>query len=169
MLLAGIFYMLCTALFARRFFRPESLLGQVQLKMRLPLHLLTYCLALLLFCRHIGLPNMGSCSPIDPNFSALEALAIYLLWVAAYPVMAAIPLRYALPVQVAAFVALTVPTNDQCQMGDICSKTDYMYRLYSTKTSHVSSLLPITVPTNDDFSADIDCRVVMTFLKARDE
>ena len=81
--------------------------------------------------------------------------------------MAAIPLAYAVPLQIGSFFGLISASWKECQMGDGCAKTDYMYWLYSKTASKIAFFLPITVPLDDDFSVDLDCMVVMNFVKVR--
>ena len=166
MVLSGTLYFLGTCLFV---FHGShgGLLWTLQRKFRLHFQILTYTIAMYLFSRHIALPNMGACSPFVKDFSALEALVIYLIWAAMTPVMAAIPLKYAMPLQVMAFIMLEKATDKECDMGGICARTDEMYELYNFGCSKVASGFPISVPLEMDFSVDLDCRVVMGFLKVR--
>ena len=61
---------------------------------------------------------MGACSPFVKEFSALEALVVYLTWAALYPVMAAIPLAYAVPLQIGSFFGLiSASWKDMCFMS----------------------------------------------------
>ena len=163
MALSGVVYSCCTMLYLRRA-SPGGLLEIIQLKMRVPLHIFTYSLAMLLFSRHIALPNMGACSPFLPEFSALEALVVYLLWAASYPTMAAIPLRYAIPIQLFAYWGIEGASAKECSMGDICSQTDSMYHLYMQATAKFASSLPISL-SSYSHSIPLDCRSVMGFLK----
>jgi hypothetical protein len=163
MALSGVVYVCCTLLYLKRA-SPGGLLEIVQLKMRVPLHIFTYSLAMLLFSRHIALPNMGACSPFVPEFSALEALVVYLLWAASYPTMAAIPFRYAIPIQLFAYWGIEGASGKECSMGDICSQTDAMYHLYMQATAKFASSLPVSL-SSYSHSIPLDCRSIMGFLK----
>ena len=81
MLLSGIAYLACGCLYMIRA-EPESLVEDAQVLLRLPLQIFCYLLSTVLFSRHIGLDNMGLCSPFFEGYSSLEALLIYLLWMA---------------------------------------------------------------------------------------
>ena len=81
MLLSGIAYLACGCLYMIRA-KPESLVEDAQVLLRLPLQIFCYLLSTVLFSRHIGLDNMGLCSPFFEGYSSLEALLIYLLWMA---------------------------------------------------------------------------------------
>eukprot|EP00889_Picochlorum_renovo_P003091 jgi/Picre1/30121/NNA_005490.t1 len=163
MVLAGIVYACCTLLYAKRG-QPGGLLDFLQVKLRIKMHIFTYVLAMCLFCRHIALPNMGACSPFVPEYSALEALVVYLLWSATYPVMAAIPLRYSIVIQTIAFFGLDEASAKECDMGDVCARTDEMYNVYMRVVMNFTSILPCMFPPQVQ-SIAFDCRVVMGFLK----
>mmetsp|Transcript_5300 Transcript_5300/g.10460 ORF Transcript_5300/g.10460 Transcript_5300/m.10460 type:complete len:315 (+) Transcript_5300:212-1156(+) len=163
MVLAGIAYACCTLLYAKRG-QPGGLLDFLQVKLRIKMHIFTYVLAMCLFCRHIALPNMGACSPFVPDYSALEALVVYLLWSATYPVMAAIPLRYSIVIQTIAFFGLDEASAKECDMGDVCARTDEMYNVYMRAVKNFTSILPCMFPPQVQ-SIAFDCRVVMGFLK----
>ncbi|KAI8103096.1 hypothetical protein M9434_005881 [Picochlorum sp. BPE23] len=163
MVLAGIVYACCTLLYAKRG-QPGGLLDFLQVKLRIKMHIFTYVLAMCLFCRHIALPNMGACSPFVPDYSALEALVVYLLWSATYPVMAAIPLRYSIVIQTIAFFGLDEASAKECDMGDVCARTDEMYNVYMRVVMNFTSILPCMFPPQVQ-SIAFDCRVVMGFLK----
>eukprot|EP00890_Picochlorum_soloecismus_P002166 jgi/Picsp_1/2950/NSC_01174-R1_---NA--- len=165
MYIAGIVYSMCAILYSFRDPAPDGSLAILQSILRLPLQIFTYSLAMVMFSHHIGLDNMGACSPFVKEFSALEALVVYLTWAAVYPVMAAIPLAHALPLQVGSFVGLVSASWKECQMGDECAKTDHMYWLYSKTASKMAFFLPITIPLDGDFAIDLDCMVVMNFVK----
>lgn len=165
MVLAGIVYACCTLLYAKRG-QPGGLLDFLQVKLRIKMHIFTYVLAMCLFCRHIALPNMGACSPFVPEYSALEALVVYLLWSATYPVMAAIPLRYSIVIQTIAFFGLDGASAKECDMGDLCARTDEMYNVYMRVVKNFTSILPCMFPPQVQ-SIAFDCRVVMGFLKVR--
>lgn len=167
MYIAGIVYSMCAILYSFRDPAPDGSLAILQTVLRLPFQIFTYSLAMIMFSHHIGLDNMGACSPFVKEFSALEALVVYLTWAAVYPVMAAIPLAYAMPLQVVSFFGLISASWKECQMGDGCAKTDYMYWLYSKTASKIAFFFPITIPSDDDFSVDLDCMVVMNFVKVR--
>ena len=144
MLLSGIFYTVCACTYTSRA-KPGSILELVQIKFRLPLQILCYTLSTVLFSRHIGLDNMGLCSPFNPEFSSFEALVIYLLWMASYPTLASIPFKYCTILQPFLFVFVQVPSSRQCLMGGECTKTDDMYDLYaSTVAWSLSSMVPLT-------------------------
>lgn len=170
MLLSGILYSCCTLLYVVRG-TPGGLLEFLQQKMRLKLHIIVYAVVVNLFTRHIGLPNMGACSPFKPSFSAFEALVVYLLWTASYPLMAGIPLRYSIFLQIGTFFTMDTQSSKQCMMGDACSQTDYMYDLYAWGVDVISSAMPILGPDGiqggsleqqDKFAS---CRAMMCFAK----
>ena len=144
MLLSGIVYTVCACLYTFRA-KPDSLMELVQIKLRLGLQVLCYSMASILFSRHIGLENMGLCSPINADFSAFEALLVYLMWMASYPTIASIPLKYAVIIQPILFLFVHEPSKRECLMGDECPRTDDMYALYTSKLAWlVGSTVPMT-------------------------
>ena len=144
MLLSGIVYTVCACLYIIRA-KPDSLLELAQIKLRLGLQIMCYLLATILFSRHIGLDDMGLCSPFNSEYSAFEALLVYLLWVASYPTIASIPLKYAVIIQPILFMFIHSPSKRECMMGDECAKTDEMYSLYaSTLGWMMGSMVPLT-------------------------
>lgn len=168
MLLSGILYTCCFLLYMVRG-SPGGILEFLQERMRLKLHIILFGVVVSLFTRHIGLPGMGACSPFKPSFSAFEALVVYLLWTAMYPLMAGIPLRYSVILQIGAFFTMDSQSAKQCRMGDECSQTDYMYALYAWAVDMISSAMPVLGPdgTNDD-QLELEqypCRAMMCFAK----
>jgi hypothetical protein len=144
MLMSGIVYTALACLYLIRA-QPGSLVELVQIKLRLFLQIFCYLLATIQFSRHIGLDNMGLCSPFNPDYSSFEALVIYLLWVASYPTIAAIPLKYTVLIQPILFLFLHEPSERECAMGDGCAKTDEMYDLYaSTMGWWMPSMVPFS-------------------------
>lgn len=168
MLLSGILYSCCTLMYAVRG-SPGGLLEFLQQRMRVKIHIMVYILAITLFSRHIGLPNMGACSPFVPSFSAFEALVVYLMWAAAYPMMAGIPLRYSIFLQILSFWIMDRESTKQCMMGDICLETDRMYALYARSTDIGASVIPLLGPDGiKDTTMEekmFTCRTMMCFTK----
>lgn len=168
MLLSGIVYAVCACLYTIRA-KPDSPLELVQIKLRLGLQVVCYVLASILFSRHIGLDNMGLCSPFNSDFSAFEALLIYLLWVASYPTIASIPLKYAVVLQPFLFFFLHEPSKRECMMGDECPKTDEMYDLYTSKLAWLMGSTVTVTPSGTrgkaGSSAFLNCMVTMFFWK----
>jgi len=121
-----------------------------------------------MFIHHIKLPGMAVCSPFVKGYSALEALAAYLLWPAFYPQMAALPLSIALPLQIGTFIGLYGANGPQCAMGQpVCPRTDEQYQLYNTIMAKIGASLPSTLPMQADFTDDVNCHNIMTHLKVR--
>ena len=144
MLLSGLVYTVSACLYMIRA-KPDSLLELVQIKLRLGLQVVCYILASILFSRHIGLDNMGLCSAFNADFSAFEALVVYLLWMASYPTIASIPLQYAVAIQPVMFLFLHEASKRECLMGHECPKTDEMYNMYTSKLAWlVGSTVPMT-------------------------
>ena len=168
MLLSGIVYAVSACLYTIRA-KPDSLLELVQIKLRLGLQVVCYILASILFSRHIGLENMGLCSPFNADFSAFEALVVYLLWMASYPTIASIPLKYAVVIQPVLFIFLHEPSRRECLMGDECPMTDEMYRLYTSKLAWLmGSIVPMTsgeVTRGVGSPGYQDCMMTMLFWK----
>jgi hypothetical protein len=165
MLIAGIFYTCCACLYFPRA-AEGSLLELVQVKLRLTLQLLCYCLATVLFSRHIGLDNMDLCSPFIKEYSSFEALLIYLFWMAGYPTIASFPLAYTCLVQPIAFLSLHRPSRLQCRMRDLCPLTDHMYKVYASfMGSVVRYILPLGQQYMETQAEHSDCLRMMFFWK----
>ena len=168
MLMSGILYTCCFFLYMFRG-SPGGTLEFLQERMRLKLHVIVFAVVVNLFTRHIGLTGMGACSPFKPSFSAFEALVVYLLWTAMYPLMAGIPLRYSIFLQIGAFFTMDSQSKKQCGMGDGCSETDYMYELYAWVTDVISSAMPVLGPDGAEQHREefehFCCRAMMCFAK----
>jgi len=167
MILSGTLYTCCFLLYVVRG-SPGGILEFLQERMRLKLHIIVFAVVVNLFTRHIGLTGMGACSPFKPSFSAFEALVVYLLWTAMYPLMAGIPLRYSILLQIMAFFTMDSQSTKQCRMGDGCSQTDYMYELYAWVVNLISSAMPLVGPDGikrDDENEHFCCRAMMCFAK----
>lgn len=165
MMTSAVFYMLCMLLVMWP--APEdSAFTRAKHALRIPLHVVSYCIATSLFIHHIKLPGMAVCSPFVSEYSALEALAAYLLWPASYPMMAALPLALAVPLQLATFVGLYFANEPECAMGaPICPKTDDQYHLFNKVASVIGAGLPVSLPMASELTDDVTCHNIMTHLK----
>ena len=166
MMLAAAFYAACMLLYLVPARRPSTALFRAQRALRVPIHVAVYILANSMFVHHIKLSGMACCSPFVKDYSALEALAAYLLWPALYPAMAAVPLRIAVVLQAGTFMGLYTANAPECAMGQpICSKTDEQYQLFNRVASLAASGLPIGLPMPGELADATTCHNIMTHLK----
>jgi hypothetical protein len=132
-----------------------------------------YLLAAALFARHMELPNLCvTCSVVLPDGEPVELLAAYLLWLAAYAPLAAIPLAVAVPCQLASATALLwrgnlAPCVRNVKIG-VCHATYDHYRRLVAWMGRAGAGLSFARATPLELAQGVPaCGVVISVIKVR--
>ena len=137
-----------------------------QRRLRVPLHLLSYLSFQLLFPQYGTLPGMVKCSSIWERYCAVEALLAHLLWPAAYPAMAAMPLSLVLPLQAATCAMYYSTIPKMCHYSVVeCAGTRQQYNSLHRTLTRLANSLPFGLDVlTGDRAFEIKCSTVLTLL-----
>lgn len=137
-------------------------------KFRLPLHMIGHLLVALVFITCSQEVDAVLCSSIWPEACAIEALVLYLIWPACYPVLSAMSLSHALPLQLAVCAFYISHNERMCVTGFIaCKNAPQHYLWLRNFLTKIASGLPLGYGSPSAYSANIysDCSSVLAFFE----
>lgn len=141
---------------------------KVQRQLRKPLHLLAHLGTSLVFVVSTQTSESVVCSYIWPEYCAVEFLIFHLIMPSIYPILAAIPLTLALPLQVITCCIYFVHNATMCRTGiAVCKKAPKQYRMLRGIIAKLTFAIPFGAPDSltSNLPAEADCPTVLSLIE----